>query len=308
MLWRAIRAKQKWPVPAEIVVLAALLIAAALALDPRYGPQRWGGEHEQYVINQVTTNLGATLRAAITQNAHQLFSMAASDVLFQARLGAFNGVLSLLVLALGIGLFAENVLWGFWFSLVLVMVVLVLPLDRYFLPVIPLLVFQWWKLLTFLNRTLPRRIGNLVFLILLGYGTGMNGSKLGGIIIQQRWQPFLEHFDRGAFAVVPRFTDQLRLRTPQDAIVLVGPPYARVMSFLSRRTTVGAERVDLKQLLLHPVFVVEPAAQDIHDRLKAAGLTQGPAIFTAAPPPTAGPAAHSLTLHSTALAEHPFLP
>jgi hypothetical protein len=311
MLYSAIKCHVRWQRYAASAVLLLVVAAAIFALARhRSAGDQVGGEYERYAL-QEASHLSETLARAATVNLIDLLDRAASDTLFQVRFGPFNPLLSLLVIALGVSLFRERVLWGLWFCTLLATILLVLALDRYFLPVIPLLVFAWWQLLVRINRALPRAWGNVLFLGLLGAAMCVNISKCGGIVIQQRTRPFLTHYSKGEYAAVPRLADDIHRRLGEDAVVLIKPSYARATEFLSRRYVVNG--FDLLSgfaagtgaIQRGPVFVVEPADPDIRELLERAKLRLGPVVWDSAKDAAGPPSPYALRLHSTQKADLP---
>jgi len=300
ILYFAIRRRLNWKGVLALVAALAVLAVTVMVLDSRRSSASdFGDAYEQYLLHRTLSTPFITIRKVITENAPDLLLRATADVLFQVRLGAFNAVFGLAVLGLGVGLFRRRVLWGMWFTGLTITLLLINPIVRYFLPVVPLLVFAWWELAVFLNRVFPRWFGNIAFAGLMVLGLGVNGSKVGGIIMQQHAKPFLANYDHGRFAAVPAFADKLsHLDAPADSIFLVETPYGRVLSFLSRQKVVGAMQVSVSDLMTHPVYVIEPANDVTRERIKKAGLAEGPTLVTETPDKTVGPKV-SLSLHST---------
>lgn len=276
----------------------------------RAGIGGFGGVYEEYLINRISGRASDGLTHPLVQNIRDLFGWAASDVLFQIRLGSVcNALLSTIVLGVGFGLFRYRLLWGFWFSLLLaVILVSQETLDRYFLPVLPLLVYGWWELLLWCysacrdwapRLTVPRYVPHLVFLSLISFGCLMNLTRVGGIVIQQRQQPFLASFDKGIFDVAPRFSQLLHDRVDEKAIVLMPAPYGRVTEYLSERNITGALGASVDDLKNRQVFVVEPSDLSTQRLLRAAGLVEEAALFTVYPSAGHGPLAVPLSLHPT---------
>ena len=162
--------------------LAAVGVAFTLVTHRSF-VDTFGGVYLEYVHLELTgSSTPGLLRHNIGHNLHDLFTWAASDVLFQTRFGpVFNSLLSVVVLALGFGLFRHRAMWGFWFCFLLGTILLAQEsLDRYFLPVLPLLVFAWWDEISGLARRIPRPAGDLIFLSLLAFGGITNLTKCGG--------------------------------------------------------------------------------------------------------------------------------
>jgi hypothetical protein len=285
------------------VLALAILVAgsAFIVIQMRSNPHGFGGIYTEYLVNRISGKSFDAAEHPFTLNIADLFSWAASDVLFQTRFGRpCNSVLSALVLGLGIGLFAYRALWGYWFCLLLATILVSQEvLDRYFLPVLPLLVFAWWNLIVQLNRRLPRAWGNLIFLGLLTFGSLANLTKVSGIIAQQRERPFLTYYDKGTHETTPRFSALLQDRVDANAIVLAKPLYARPVAFLSDRYVIKAIETSVDQLQGHPVYVIEPSDLATKTLLRDAGLVEGPAVFTVDASPNHGALATTLSLHAT---------
>jgi hypothetical protein len=292
---------------ALIGTAAGVVVAVLLSHGRLHG---YGSVYVDYLLNRITRGSTDTGTHSLAENVQNLFTWAASDVLFQTRLGpTCNELLSLLVIGLGFSLFRYRVLWGFWFSLLLATILISQEtLDRYFLPVLPLLVYAWWKLLVHLygvcrewsvNLSLPRPLPGMIFLALLSFGAFMNVTKVGGIIAQQRELPFLASYDKGTFEVINKFAKQVRNHTGPAAIILCKAPYGRVTAYLTDRfVTNGIDR-PLEHLKGRPVFVVEPSDLLTQSKLRQAGLVEGPALFTVTPSPNHGEKAVAMSLHST---------
>ena len=298
LLLDAVRGHLKWPTLAGLIAVVLMVAAACFTLDPRRSLPQFGGSYEQDAVLRVTTQWRMTLHHAATVNLPSLFQWVLSDVLFQVRLGPLNAVLSLLVLCLGVGLFRYRILWGMWFCCLLAANLLVQEtLDRYFLPVVPLLVFAWWQTMVAFNRKVPSLTGTVAVCLLLGFGVIANGSKVGGIIIQQRRTPFLDSFNKGTYAVVYPFARELQRRVGSNAVIVADAPYGRVLSYISELSVVGAFDVTPQTLATRPVYVIGPTRDDIHHLLSNAGLVEGPALFTVTPDPGADKLAVALSLH-----------
>jgi hypothetical protein len=284
-------------------VVLIFTFAAAIACAILLGHHDFGSGYKQFLMIRLSGPGRHELIYSIADNTRSLLAWAASDVLFQVRLGPFfNALLSIVVLLLGFGLFRYRSLWGFWFCLLLgTILVSQETLDRYFLPVLPLLVFAWWNMIVRINRMLPARWGNPVFLLLLGFGTLMNFTKVCGIIAQQHSRPFLSSYDTGRYDNIPEFSQRLSAAIEPDAIVLMGKPYGRVCAFLSRRNVESAAEVAPVTAGRHPVYVAyfDPGDPLTNQFLQQAGLKEGPALFTVHALARCAAGGKTLSLHST---------
>ena len=308
----AVRGRVRWGTLAAGAGVVLAVAVVWVAVDPRRHAGTVGGTYEQFLLHRLAGDVGP-LDRTLGQRIYGLFTQAASDVLFQVRFGdVANSCLSAVVLAIGFGLFRARPLWGLWFALLLATVLLMVQetLDRYFLPVLPLLVYGWWAALAWVDRRpvrpgWPRLAVDGLVLLLLGFGTIVNITKVGGLIGQQRTRPFLASYDRGHYQPVPALADAIAQRVGDDAVVLVKPPYGRVTAFLSRRTVVNAAEARLMSLAGRPVFVVEPTDAAVRSLLDDAGLAEGPAVYAVPSPPAASGKAESLSLHTTSARRSP---
>jgi hypothetical protein len=311
MIAQTFRRKTKWRSLLAITGMVSAAVGLLFAIIWTHGQLHgYGSVYIDYLLNRITHGSAETGAHSLAENVQNLFTWAASDVLFQTRLGpTFNELLSMLVIGLGFSLFRYRLLWGFWFCLLLATILISQEtLDRYFLPVLPLLVYAWWQLLLrchavasewVIARSLPRYVPGIIFLALLSLGACMNVTKVGGIIAQQRQLPFLASYDKGSFEVIPRFAKQVHNQTGPAAIILCKAPYGRVTAYLTDRfVTNGIDR-PLEHLKGRPVYVVEPSDLMTRTKLLQAGLVEGPAIFTVTPSPNHGEKAVALSLHST---------
>jgi 4-amino-4-deoxy-L-arabinose transferase-like glycosyltransferase len=297
----AARGRVRWSTPA---VVFGMMVALAVVLLARHAS---GGRYEQYLLARLSGSADP-LNRSLREKVIGLFTHTASDVLFQTRLGdAGNSILSAVVLTLGFGLFLARPLWGLWFALLLATVLVAgqETLDRYFLPVLPLLVYAWWSALAWVDRRFAvggrarRWTADWVFVVLLGFGAVANAGKVGGLIAQQRAQPFLALYEKGRYQPVPAMAAAIERRVGPDGLVLIKPPYGRVMAFLSQRTVTNA--ADANALLApgRPVFVVEPTDKAVRDLLAQSGLVEGPELYAAPAAPAQSTMAEPLSLHAT---------
>jgi hypothetical protein len=171
------------------------------------------------------------------------------------------------MVVLGIGLVFYRPLWGMLVVTTVLMVLLVKPLDRYFLPVAPLLVFAWWRFCVWVNRSLPARWGNKVFALLFVLGAFTNGAKVFAFMFEQRSSPFLITYKEGRYASTAEAAKMIEAHTPPSGPansphttwVLVGPKMARIITFLSGRYAIEPEEhrdLDPKR---QPLFALEPS-------------------------------------------------
>jgi len=317
ILYETARRRIGWK---PILTLAALLLVVVFAfhtLDPRRSSD---DSYEQGVIKSIAVNFDTTLPSTLITNLRQLLEIATTDAMLQIRFGVFNIPISLLLIGLGIALVRRRVLWGLFVALNVAMMVVLLPLDRYFLPIIPLLVFAWWLALRSVSRWLPNPWGNLLFLTLFLVGIAPNIDKIGGILIDQRerataalrgqvsvpvaqlppppqqWahrSVMLNHPDE---TLVPAadIAAVVREHVGPNGIVLTSRPLGRITNFLSDRDVSDSPTFPLIEGTNRPIFVLEPADAAVPQYLARNHLRETPAVAD-----VAGTVDPTWTLHAT---------
>ena len=273
----AMRGRMRWR--AVVIFLGAVVLVAVTfrAFDPRRSTSA-SDDYEAVAIRSFTTGLSGTLSNAVHSNLHDLVYLATPDALMQVRLGPGNVLISAIFIAIGIGLVREHVLWGVFVGLIVLMNFIVLPLDRYFLPVVPLMAYAWWLLLVRLNRLFPKWIGNIVVFGLLSLGLCSNFDKVGGIILEQRWVPFLAGYQGGIYQPLAKLATEITANVDDDSLVLIRHANGRIVNFLSHRNVVDSRHFGDVDLRAHPVYVVEPADRQMEELLKSNGLEAGETI------------------------------
>ncbi len=231
-------------------VLAAVVIF--YDRDPRHAATTNGpGYREEDEMLSLRPQRLWTMTVQLADSAPAVFESALVKATFGMPLGiGFSSVMAGVMIALGAGLAWHRPLWGLFFLTTLAMVMLVRPLDRYFLPLVPLLVFAWWRAITWVNRTLPGRWGNRAFLLLFALGAIPNGARVGGFVVEQRQVPFLHNYKEGRYAsadsaariIAEHVPDGREATTEQTGWVLVPPKCGRILTFLSRRYAIEPSR------------------------------------------------------------------
>jgi hypothetical protein len=279
LAYTAVRGRMRWR---AVALFVGVIIAVALtfrALDPRRSSSV-ADDYEAIAIRSVTTDLGGTLSNAVYNNLHDLLYLATPDALMQVRLGPVNIFISVIFITMGIALVRQRILWGVLVALIVLMNFIVLPLDRYFLPVIPLLAYGWWLLLTRLNRALPGRLGNILVFGLLALGLCSNFDKLGGIVLEQRWMPFLAGYQGGIYQPLAKLANEINQKIDDDSLVLIRHGDGRILNFLSHRNVVDVRHFNDVDFHAHHVYVVEPSDLKLEDALKENGLRPAKVIST----------------------------
>jgi hypothetical protein len=243
--WSLVRAGRRRSINWGQVCLGCIVIIAAIAFfrtDLRHANGSGGlGEYEDYLFANKLAHLPETLRQMVTSNIPELCEATLSKALFGCPIGpGVNTLAAILVIVLSCWLLYHRTLWGLWCLLTIGMLLVFKPLDRYLLPVIPLLIFAWWNFLVWLHRRVSPKRADLVFLALLIAGACTNIGRLGQIVVEQRMFPFLAHYHDGRYVSIHEVANLVRQHTRKRNSILVGPKVGRVLTFLSHRNTIKA--------------------------------------------------------------------
>jgi hypothetical protein len=220
------------------VVLCLVAVAVFLVLDPRripgHGP---AGLYEQYAFHQLTDRLPHVLRVNAVNNLYDLLVITAPRAVFgmDLLLDPANVVFACIVLAAGVALIRKRLFWGLWIIITLLTLILLLSVYRYMLQILPLLILGWWNLLRSINLRFPRRLGNVVFALLLSLGAALNGGQVIAFIVHQRARPFLADYQKGIYPPYVQMAHEIPNYTTDRDLILCPLKLARIMEFLADR-------------------------------------------------------------------------
>ena len=267
---------------AQVVVVLVLVsaVAAFSLFDPRHAGGHTMGQYEDALFDAKFSHLSAMLRQAFTEYVPLLFESAVCKAALGCPIGVgLNTIAGAVVLVLGIGLVRVRPLWGLWVAMtVAVVLVAVKPLDRYFLEVLPLLVYAWWRGIRWLNLRLPRPWGDRVFLSLFLLGGATNLLRTGEFIFEQRRPQFRSYYKEGRYASADRVAKLVHDHVGSTDWVIAPSKCGRILTFLSRcnvTETPAEAQLDARRF---NVFIVEPVSDSGRQWLAAAPARLGPQI------------------------------
>ncbi len=273
LLWQAVRDRRRAP------LLAMGAIVVGVVLFRLFGPRASDSEgltgDELHVLALVVNNLPATLRSAWETHLPRLLVTVGPEALFGNKLGLdfVGGYFTVVTLLLGMGLAARRPVWGLLVLLFTVQWVLFGSDIRYFLPILPLLAFTWWKAARWIMTGRPGRLATAAALATLVIWVGMNLPRTIGFTAQQRAVPFLAHYQNGVYVGTHEMARVLAAKTEPDARILSDWRQADPLSFFSRRTVV-ADAQFLEADDTAPPYVVAPIEAAQQAWLDAAGWTR----------------------------------
>ena len=223
----------------HLVIFLAVMAAvgAFYFFDLRGGPGH--EDYERAILNRLSDP--AQLSEQVRANASKLFEATLIKALFGCPLGhVLNVAIGIAALGLGVSLFWHREIWGFLFVLTVGAQLIFEPVDRYFVAVIPLMVFAWWRLLAWISRLLPVQIGPVpvggaIFLALFATGMGTNIGRISELIAEQRRTPFQERYHNSRYRLLGQIVTQTRRNTTDADWILVDPNKQRILTYETRR-------------------------------------------------------------------------
>jgi hypothetical protein len=234
---------------------------------------RLGGDYERVFLDTLN-DPGEVTRVMLGRNLPEVLHPGAAEAVFGFDLGhvgvgrvwvPVGAVPSALLIAAGVALARRRLLWGVWVGMSIAMMLVTLVEVRYFLQVLPLLLYGCWLLLAWLDRRLAGRgrwvsaapVALFVAIVLV------NAGRAATLVMEQRTVPFVKGYRHGKYAMVPELTRLIEAQTPQDAWVLVPErQLGRILTYTSRRYTVEPGPVTQLNPEIQTVLVLGPLEED----------------------------------------------
>ena len=281
LAWSAIRSSDRRPLALGCIVAVLWAGAAFWLLDPRRGGSSSMGEYEDALF-EITSAHALSLFQHLGPGIRKLFDATLSQALFGARLGPGLSLLAggavILVCAT---MLLDRPMWFLWVAMTFAMMLIAIePLDRYFLEVLPLMVFAWWRGIRWVNLRLGRispRWADWVFAGLLILGGTTNLMRIGEFVVEQRRPHFLNSYKEGRYASADRVAKMLHDHVDEHAWVLTTAKFARTLTFLSHRNVVGPGG-ELQFPVKRVLYVLQPVDSQVLVKLDQLGLKVGPQI------------------------------
>jgi hypothetical protein len=275
--------------------VAATVTAGVLfyALDPRRGDhQTDAGDYERVFLHTLARDPAGFARNMLGRNLPEVLHPGAAEAVFGFDLGHLGfappywvpmGVApSLLTIGAGVWLLRRRLLWGMWVAMTVAMMLATLVEVRYFLQALPLLLYAWWLMLSGADAKVRERfprggwwLAALPMAAFLGL-VAVNAGRATYLVIEQRSTPFIEHYRRGKYALVPALTELLRAQTPDGAWVLVPErQLGRILTYTSGRYAVEPGPVTQLDPRTQTVYVLEPMDDAARQWLAALHIAVG---------------------------------
>lgn len=280
MLIDLVRAKRIKALAVSILSLAMVILLARL-WDPNLSHPFQFSADEQIIYERFTAELPQTLKHVWYTNLPLLLNEVTAETVFALDFGRIASVcLSLAVLGC-LFLMAIDRKRALWFILPALLIPQWLAFfvaDRYFLPLMPLLIYGWWWAATKLEHLLPRRIGRPTVVVMLVVLVVPNLIRVGRFIQIQRSPDFITAYSHGQYPSAVKLGDWMSRSLDSNALIISNRSHAQILSFLSGRHVSAPWRVQAP--LPEEIYLVEPL--DIHGRrwLARHPYTIGPALVT----------------------------
>ncbi len=270
----------RWPVVGFLIIAMGV---AFYVLDPRRASTSSAmGGYEEFVLQQYTTHVDQLRERIVGQNIPELLRAVVTEALFGIELGPWvTPVMSVVLLVLGLAVTRERPLWGLWLAATLAMMIFILPVDRYLLPVLPVLIYGWWRGISGLNRWLWKPWGDIAFVLLLLLGTGANVTRVGAFVRDQQRDDFYAHYKDGRYAPLIDMAGAIREHVGPGDLVLSPTKTARVLTFWSdRRVNEVLEytKIDINTQQIWVVYDPADKEKSIDAWLPGLGIYPGPVV------------------------------
>ncbi len=275
-----------------LAMLPVVALAGFFLLDPRLGnSDRRLGDYEAPLLHSLARDPAGEAYRIFVTNLTELLTPLTPETLFGTELGwwGLNILFGIAALAAGVATIRRRTLWGVW-VLATIAMMLVAPsvIDRYLLPIVPILSYGWWRFMAWISRRQPRRWASAAFWTLLTISTIPNMLKLGAFTLDQRRPQFLAGYSEGSWTGLVALGRAMSGLIPPDGWVLSPYKRARVLSYLSDRRV--AEQLDPPgaDVSIDRLYVIEPADQSLQQLMRRLGVRAGAELLSVEVPAPPG--------------------
>jgi 4-amino-4-deoxy-L-arabinose transferase-like glycosyltransferase len=280
LLTHAVRQRRwRWLVGSASVVGGLALLVGFFATGSLEWLSRipWAGSDLEILARKLTIELPATLAHAATSNFGRLLTESTGEALTGVDFGPWAGLLlSVSVLAVALGLFKHRLLWGWMVVLFVVLWLLHLVVLRYWMPLLPLVVFGWWHAAAGVERRLPRPWGKLALGLMAAVLLAPNAARIGKHLWCQHQTPFLAHYADGRYQPLVQMSQWVRRRTAPETLVLANGGTFNLFCYLSDRPTQYWFRPEA--VTAPAVYLLKPAPLAEH-HIAHRGWEAGPVLI-----------------------------
>jgi 4-amino-4-deoxy-L-arabinose transferase-like glycosyltransferase len=285
----AVERPMRWRRVFIVVAAAAIAGAGAFAYLKHAGSA--GYEHD--LIATATGNSAQLVRQAVFKTGPELLQPNGFEALFgfdighidtsYAHLGHLNIPVavpfSLIIIASGLALFRRRPIWGLFVLFTMLMMLVRVVHVRYFLQVLPLLIYGFWLFAVEVYHRAPPKWGRPLFAGMLVLLVVVNAGRSFAFILEQRATPFLANYKEGSFVAIAGVAEQLKRCTPEHAWVLAPEKTDRILTNLTGRYVAAPNATIDFQPQWQELYVLEPMDDDglrwMHEKHIGAGEVVG---------------------------------
>jgi hypothetical protein len=247
---------------ASITIIGVALAVLFYAYEPRHPFSGTSSSYEQIAAREVLAT-PSRISNQVLENLGDILGRSAARAILGTPLlvPVLSGIFGLIVIGGGMALWRFRPLWGMWIAATIAKLTILHSNDRYFIPILPLLIFGWWRIICALPVYLPQKRGNLIFATLLAATVLDNAATSGAVVVRQHLHPFIAQFRNGHFLPLAQVADALIASTTDNDIVLAPANTSRILTFLADRTVLDSvdPMIDLSH---HRLFVIESLGGD----------------------------------------------
>lgn len=310
--WHILRGPNRLRQALVLAVVAASMLAFRLT-DPRRATVGESAHREATLKSLLTERRGFALHRMFTRYLPEMLSEHTPEAVLGVELGTgLDQVFSVTVVALGVALATRRVLWGAWVAATVAQMAFWLPRERYYLPILPLLLLALWYAALWLERRLKPPYGKVAFAGALLFLFVPNLLQDGVFIAEQRWRGITTSDLRDpSIRPLVEMGGVIAQRVDDDDIVLAES--FRELTYFSRKIVLGAPRAlrqpptekqeqlfdeELRRAArLFAVMPEEKNSRHVLALIERLRMELGPAVATVEQPPVKGRPRPPLTLN-----------
>lgn len=276
-----IRAKRIKSLTILVSTLAVVILLVRLC-DPGLPHPLQCNADERVIYDRLTSQLPATLANAWHTNLPRLLNEAAAEAVFAIDFGPIAAVCLSLVSLISLSLMTINRKRSLWLilpGLFILQWLAFLVVDRYFLPLMPLLIYGWWWTAMKLENFLRGRAGRLAVVMMLVTLVAPNLIRIGRLIQVQRSPDFIAAYRHGKYRPIVELAEWMSQSLGVDAKIVSDSEHTHILSYLSGRHVSETWRIQTP--LPKIIYLVQPLdARDQRWLTQRHRYTIGPAVAT----------------------------
>lgn len=163
----------------------------------------------------------------------KFFNIAMPYAVFGVELQWIGPVLVVGLLAATLLMWRWSVLWVAVVWAFVLQILAFVIVERYFLPILPLLAVAWLLGAAWIERRVAGRLGRWLAVAMLVFWFVPNVIGVGGLIVEQRKVPFHAHFKDGRYQPIMASADALG-ELPKGELIVSGIPDAGTLGYFTR--------------------------------------------------------------------------